>query len=160
MGGSQRATGTSGSASHWRSPFDRNQGEIAEKQNQREQSRAKYVALLHRLRSVAFDARENMRRAKAEVEAQQQEVVPLVQRTQDLFERAFRARDIPVFEWMTVQQRALKARQAFLEALLQYEESRIEFEAATGLPPLGAFGRPGPGAQVMRDDRRRTGHQR
>lgn len=114
--------------------FDRNQGEIAEKTAARERVRAEYTELLHALRAQAFDARERLRRARGEVEIQQTETLPLVERSESTFEAAFRSRDVSVFEWLTARGQALRARREFLAALLGYSESVVELEAVTGMP--------------------------
>ncbi len=114
--------------------FDRNQAELAEKLNQRERARADYVARLHALRADAYEARGRLRGARLEVEAQEAEVLPLVQRNQELFEGAFRARELNVLDWVTAQQRALRARRAYIESLVRYRNTVIQFEAATGVP--------------------------
>lgn len=114
--------------------FDRNQGAIAEKHAARERVRAEFVALLHGLRAEAFDARERLSRARLEVETQQDETLPLVERSESAFEAAFRSRDISVFEWLTARGQALRARREFLSALLRYSESVVDLETVTGAP--------------------------
>lgn len=114
--------------------FDRNQGEIAGKAAARERVRAEYAELLHGLRAEAFDARERVRRAKLEVEIQENETLPLVERSESSFEGAFRSRDVSVFEWLTARGQALRARREFLGALLRYAESVVELETVTGAP--------------------------
>lgn len=114
--------------------FDQNQGEIAERESLRDQTRAAYVGLLHRLKANAYGARANLQTAGLEVEAQEKEILPLIARNRELFEKAFRARDLNILDWVTAQQRALKARQGYLETLVRYQESVIELEAATGIP--------------------------
>lgn len=118
--------------------FDRNQGEIAERVNARDIARATYVAELHRVRAEAYDGRAQLRRARLELEAQDREVLPLVRSNQDLVERAFRARELDVFARVVAQERALRARQAYLETLVRYQRAVVEVETATALP----LGRP------------------
>lgn len=112
--------------------LNRNQGEIAEKESLRERTRAEYVALLHRRMAVAHDARGRLRRARLELEAQERDVLPLLARSQALFEGAFRARELNVLDWVTAQERTLRARQAYLESLVRYRDALIAFESATG----------------------------
>lgn len=114
--------------------FNRNQGEIAEKRAARERTRAEYTALLHRLRADAFAARAAVRTAKAEVEAQEKDIVPLLRRSQELFEGAYRAREINIIDWITAQQRAVNARREYLDALVRYRRAVIQLEAAAGQP--------------------------
>ena len=114
--------------------FDRNQGEIAETLAARDRARADYATTLHDLRAQAYEARAQLRTALEEVEAQQRDVLPRVRRNQDLIERAFRAGELRVLEWVTSQQRALAARTTYLETLLRYQRGVIEIEAATGMP--------------------------
>ena len=118
--------------------FDRNQGEIAEKRSARERARAAYVAALHRLRAAAVEARAQVRRARLEVEAQEREVLPLVERNQSLFDGAVKAGELGVLDWVTALQRGLGARQAYLESLVRYQTSVVEYEAALGVSPSRA----------------------
>ena len=114
--------------------FNRNQGEIAEKRAARDRIHAEYAALLHRLRAEAFVARAAVRTSKGEVEAQEKDILPLLRRNQELFEGAYRAREINIIDWITAQQRAVEARREHLEALVHYRRSVIQLEAATGRP--------------------------
>lgn len=113
--------------------FDRNQGEIAGQAVARDQARAEYVALLHELRARAVDARALLSKAKDEVELQQRETEPLIQRAEALFKAAFEARELTVFEWITMRSRAVQARTDLLDALTRYAEATVEFETATGM---------------------------
>ena len=117
--------------------FDRNQGEIALKTAARERARAEYTALLHELRAHAFEARASLIRAREEVEVEQRDVVPLIERTEALFEGALRARELTVFEWITARGRALEARGNLIDALVRYTNAVVDLESATGMP-LGA----------------------
>lgn len=123
--------------------FDRNQGEIAEKENLRERTRAEYVALLHRLKADAYDARDRLRRARLEADTQEKDVLPLIKRNQELFEGAFRARELSVIDWIWAQQRVLRARRECLESLVRYRKAALQLEAATGVP----LSRPAPAPQ-------------
>ena len=114
--------------------FDRNQAEIAEKTVARDRARAEYVATLHRLRADAYDARARLGTARREIEAQERDVLPKVRRNQDLIEGAFQLGEVGVLDWVTAQQRALRAQRTYLETLLRYQRSVIEIEAATGMP--------------------------
>ena len=114
--------------------FDRNQGEIATMDIRREQARARYASLLYQVVTSAYEALARLRRTQQEVEILERDVIPSLQRTQDLFERGFRSRDVGLFEWIMTRQRALKVRQAYLDALLRYQNSVIDLEAATGVP--------------------------
>lgn len=114
--------------------FDRNQGEIAEKAAVRERARAEYVAVLHEVRARAFESLAALRRAKAEVELQQRDVAPLIARTESLFEGALRARDLTIFEWITIRGRAVQVRRDLLDALVRYSNTVVELEYATGRP--------------------------
>lgn len=113
--------------------FDRAQGRIAEAAAARDTARAEFVSVLHRLRADAFEAREQLRRTRGEVEEQERDVLPLVRRSEELFEGAYRARELSVLDWVTAQQRALKARRDHLDSLIRYRKSVIELEAATGM---------------------------
>jgi outer membrane protein TolC len=114
--------------------FDRNQGEIAERQAARDRLRAEYQALLHRIRADAYAARAVLRRARLEVETQERDILPLIRRNQTLFEGAFRARELNIVDWVTAQQRAVRARREYLESLVRYGEALVQLEAATGMP--------------------------
>jgi outer membrane protein TolC len=112
--------------------FDRNQGEIAEKERSRERVRAEYAGLLHRLLGAAFDARARARRARIEVDSQERDVLPLVARARDLFDGAFRAREVNALEWAAAQERILRARTNHLHSLAEYRQAVIDLEAAAG----------------------------
>lgn len=114
--------------------FDRNQGEIAEKLAHRERVRGEYVAELHELRARAFAARAQQRSARLDVESLQRDVVPLIERTEALFESALRARELSVFEWLTARTRAIQSRRDLLDALARYASAAVELDAATGTP--------------------------
>lgn len=115
--------------------FDRNQGEIAEKHAARERARADYVSTLHTARAAAFDARAEVERARTEVELQQRDVLPLIERTETLFEGAFQARELSIFEWITARTRALQARRELLLALVRYTADVAALDAALGVTP-------------------------
>lgn len=112
--------------------FDRNRGTIAGKEAARERARAEYAALLFELRAGAFTARAALRRARSEVEIQQREVAPVIERSEALFTGAFRARELTVFEWITARSRALQAQRDLLAALVRHADAVVELEAATG----------------------------
>jgi cobalt-zinc-cadmium efflux system outer membrane protein len=114
--------------------LNQNQGEIAEKKAARERIRADYTAMLHRLRADAFAARATVRNAKQEVEIQEKDILPLLKRNQDLFERAFRARELNIFDWITAQNRAVNARREYLDGLVRYRKAVIRLESASGQP--------------------------
>ena len=118
---------------------DRNQGVIAEKTAARERVRVEYVAALHDARARAFNALAALKRAKAEVELQQRDVLPLIERTETLFEGALRVRDLTIFEWLTVRGRAVQARRDLLGALVRYSGAVVEMEYATGMPLSAAM---------------------
>ena len=122
--------------------FNRNQGEIAERRAARERVRGEYLALLHRLRADAFAARQAVRAARAEVEAQERDVLPLLQRNQELFEGAFRAGELNIIDWITAQQRAAATRREYLEALVRYRRAVIGLETAVRHPMTGAVTAP------------------
>ncbi len=120
--------------------FDRNQGEIALKVAARERARAEYTALLHELRARAFEARASLKRAREEVELEQRDVVPLIERTEALFEGALRARELTIFEWITARGRALEARGNLIDALVRYTNAVVDLESVTGMPLGSAAG--------------------
>lgn len=132
--------------------FYRNQGEFAARYAERERARAEYVASLHGVLAQAFDARSELRRARQEVDLQQREVLPLVERTEAMFEGAFRAREATVYEWITARSRCLQARRDALDALVDYANAVAELEATTGMP-LGQA--PDRGELPKHDDRPR-----
>lgn len=114
--------------------LNQNQGDIAEKQAQRERLRAEYTALLHRLRGDAYAARAVLRRAWVEVDAQETEVLPLIRRNQELFEGAYRAREMSIVDWVTAQQRTVRARREYLDTIVRYRTALIRLESAVGQP--------------------------
>lgn len=113
--------------------FDRNQGGIAEATAARERVHAEYTSLLHRLTASAFAARARARAAKAEIDTEEREILPLLQHNQDLSRAAFEARELNVLEWVTAQQRALRTRRAYLESVVAYRLAILDLDAATGL---------------------------
>lgn len=124
--------------------FDRNQGEIAERRTARDRARAAYVEALHRLRAQAWEARETLRAARAEVEAQAEEVLPVVERSRRLAEAAYRAREVGALERVAVQERALRARRTWIDAVAGYLRGVVELESATGLPLAAPAAAPEP----------------
>lgn len=114
--------------------FDRNQGEIAEKTAARDRARAEYTAALHRLRSDAAAALARVRAIRAEIDTQEREVLPLLERSQTLSRGAFEAREINVLDWVTAQQRALRTRRAYLETVTSYRRALLDLEALSGFP--------------------------
>lgn len=114
--------------------FSRNQAEIAEKEAARERARADFVARLHEARAQAFEAREAVRRLRSEVETLRRDVLPLVERTESLFEAALRARELTIVEWLTARGRALTARRELLRALVDYSGALADLDAALGAP--------------------------
>ncbi len=114
--------------------FNRNQGEIASKENERERLRAEYSALMHRIKAGAYEALARTRRAKQEVDIEEKEILPLIKRSQQLYESAFKAKELSVLEWVSAQRRALAARRAYFEALVGYRSAVIQLESATGIP--------------------------
>ncbi|MBX3357455.1 MAG: TolC family protein [Phycisphaeraceae bacterium] len=114
--------------------FDRNQGEIAERTAARDHVRAEYVAELHRLRSEAASTLARVRASKAEIDIQDREVIPLLERNQTLFRSAFQARELNVLDWVTAQQRSLRTRRAYLDTLTAYRRALLDLEALSGFP--------------------------
>jgi outer membrane protein TolC len=113
--------------------FDRNQGGIAAATASRDQLHAEYTALLHRLSASAFAARARARSAKAEIDAEERDILPLLRHNQDLARAAFEARELNVLDWVTTQQRALRTRRAYLDSLVAYRVAILDLDAATGL---------------------------
>lgn len=114
--------------------FDRNQGEIAEKTAARDRVRAEYVAELHRLRADGASALARVLAARAEIDTQDREVLPLLERSQTLSRAAFEARDLTVLDWVTAQQRALRTRRAYLDTVIAYRRALLDLEALAGFP--------------------------
>lgn len=114
--------------------FNRNEGEIAEKTAARSRVRATYSALLYERRREAFEARALLRRAREELETQQRDVQPVIERTDSLFTAAFDARELTAFEWVTARGRTLVARRELLRASVRYVSAVAELEAAIGGP--------------------------
>jgi outer membrane protein TolC len=113
--------------------FNRNQGEIASKENERERLRAEYSALLHRIKAGAYEALARTRRARQEVEIEEKEILPLIKRSQLIYEGAFKAKELGVLDWVSAQRRALGARRAYFESLVSYRTAVIQLESATGV---------------------------
>ncbi|MEW6071528.1 MAG: TolC family protein [Planctomycetota bacterium] len=114
--------------------LDRGRGEIAARTARRDEARAEYVAALHRLRAEAWAARARLARARAEVDVQRGEVLPLVERDQALYEEAFRTGELSVLDWVVAQERALRSRRGWLAALTAYRRALIDLETALGMP--------------------------
>ena len=76
--------------------------------------------------------------ARAEVEAQDRDVLPRLQRNQELFEGAFRAGELNIIDWITAQQRAAATRREYLQTLVRYRRAVIGLETAVGHPMTGA----------------------
>lgn len=112
--------------------FDRAQGEIAQKLAQRERVRAEYRARLHASRAEAFASRAELRIAGQELEIQRTEVLPAIDRAEALFERALRAGEVTVTDWLAARTRARAARRGWLSAVVRHADAAIRFEAATG----------------------------
>lgn len=112
--------------------FDRNQAEIAEKQAARERVRGEYVAALQQARGEAIGARALLRRVRTEIDTQTKDLVPLLRRNDELFEGAFRARELSVLEWLTARSRTAASRREFVAALVRHAEAVIELESAIG----------------------------
>ncbi|MBI5850356.1 MAG: TolC family protein [Planctomycetes bacterium] len=112
--------------------FDRAQGEIAQRLAQRERVRADYVARLHALRASAFAARAELRLARDEADLQRREVLPVIERTEALFEQALRAGEVTVTDWLAARTRARTVRRDWLDAVVRHAGAVIRFEAATG----------------------------
>jgi cobalt-zinc-cadmium efflux system outer membrane protein len=118
--------------------FNQNQGEIAEGRAARDRVGIEYAALLHRLKAEAYEARGQLRRAKLEVEAQERDVLPVVERSQKLLEQALKLREIGTLGWITAQRRALLARREYVSSLLRYQNAVIRIEVSTGMPLTSA----------------------
>ncbi len=128
--------------------LDRNEGGIAAAIAARERTHAEYTALLHRLKADAYAARARARAARADIDAEERDLLPLLQRNQDLSRAAFEARELNVLDWVTAQQRALRARRAYLQSVVAYRLAVLDLDAATGLaiagPRAGPPARSGP----------------
>jgi outer membrane protein TolC len=124
--------------------FDRNQGEIAQKQAQRDKVREEYKALLHRLLSDAHLARLRLRAASAEVASQRSQILPLLTRSEELFRGAFEARELKVLEFVATQNRALRTRRVYLESLAAERDALIELDSALGFATTRSTALPSP----------------
>jgi outer membrane protein TolC len=69
------------------------------------------------------------------VETQEKDILPLLRRNQELFESAYRARELNIIDWITAQQRAVNARREFIEGVVRYRTALIDLETATGQSP-------------------------
>jgi hypothetical protein len=99
------------------------------------------VTLLHNLRAQALEANAELRRARAELNAQEKALVPLLTRASTLFEGAFARRDIGALELALARQRALDIERGYLDAAIRYRRAATRLDAAMGLRGGG----PGPG---------------
>lgn len=114
--------------------FDRNQGEIAERTAARDRSRSEYIAALHRLRSDAAAALARVRAIRHEIDTQQREVLPLLERSQSLSRGAFENRELNVLDFVTAQQRAIRTRRAYVDTVVTYRRALLDLEALSGFP--------------------------
>lgn len=112
--------------------FNRNEGEILAKEVQRDAARAAYRALLHALRAEAHDALGDLRRARIELELQQDRLIPALNRVQALLDEGLRLRQLSTLDWVTARRRAYAVRREFLASLARYQEAVIRLETTTG----------------------------
>jgi outer membrane protein TolC len=112
--------------------FDRNQGEIAEKEQRRRTLRDVYRSALHHAVAVARRALAQARALEAELDARSAESVPRADRLADVTTRALESRDLGVLDWIQAQRTILESRAAFLDSAVAYQRAVIEYEAATG----------------------------
>jgi outer membrane protein TolC len=117
--------------------LNRNRGEIASKLAQRDRLRAEYVDRLHELTSEAEIAAARVASLRAEVDAQRRELLPLLERNEQLYRSALDARELSIVDFVTLQQRALQARRAHLRTLADYRSALIELDGAAGLTLTG-----------------------
>ena len=114
--------------------FNQNEGAIAAKETLRGRLRAEYRVVLHGLRAEAHDALAGLRRAKLEIDLQQQHLLPALERTTTLLEQGLKLKELGTLDWLIAQQRALGIRREYLSSLSRYQAAVIRLEAATGTP--------------------------
>lgn len=114
--------------------FNQNEGAIASKENQRGRLRAEFCAVLHELRAEAHEALAGLRQAKREIDLQQRQLLPALERTTALLEQGLKLKELGTLDWLTAQQRALGVRREYLSSLSRYQAAVIRLEAATGTP--------------------------
>ncbi len=112
--------------------LDQNQGPIAQKRAAREAARLRYISLLQQLRTEAWAARAQVRLAYVDVDLQEREIIPLLDRTQELFESAYRAREISIIDFIAAQQRTVDARLEHISSVVQYRQAVIKLETSVG----------------------------
>jgi outer membrane protein TolC len=71
------------------------------------------------------------------VNLQREQVLPLLDRNSKLFRAALDARELNIVDFVTVQQRALQTRRAYLQTLVEYRTAVIELDGATGMTLTG-----------------------
>jgi hypothetical protein len=67
-------------------------------------------------------------------------VLPLLDRNSKLFRAALDERELNIVDFVTVQQRALQTRRAYLRTLVEYRTAIIELDGATGMTLTGLRG--------------------
>lgn len=112
--------------------FDRNQGEIAEKEARRQTLQAAYRAMLHHSVAAAGRALTVAQAMKREFDARVQSTVPRADRLAELSTQALQGRDIGALAWIQTQRTILDTRAAYLESAVAYQRAVIEYEAAIG----------------------------
>jgi outer membrane protein, heavy metal efflux system len=117
--------------------LNRNRGEIAAKLAQRDRVRAEYVDRLHQLAADADIAATRVVSLRAEVDAQREALLPLLEQNERLYRSALDARELNIVDFVTLQQRALQARRSHLKTLADYRIALIELDGSAGLTLTG-----------------------
>ena len=117
--------------------LNRNRGEIAAKLAQRDRVRAEYVDRLHQMAREAAVAAAAVASMRAEVDAQRNDLLPLLEQNERLYRGALDARELSVVDFVLLQQRTLQARRAHLRTLTDYRTALIELDGAAGLTLTG-----------------------
>jgi len=125
--------------------FNRNQGDIAAKTAVRDQRRREFEAALQAARTDFEDARASFDALEGELKVIFAELVPRLERSVDLTQRALQAGSVSQSEVLKLQLRLLETRSEVLKTLRDYHRARISVDRAQGprIDPRAPLSKPG-----------------
>lgn len=116
--------------------FDRNQGGIAAALAKRDESRARAIALIHRLLADGQEAIASLQRATAESAALDADLMPTARRAMDLADQAIQAREMSQFDYLMARRQWIVAQRARLEAVAASGHALIDLQSILGRGPV------------------------
>lgn len=114
--------------------FNRNQGEIAKAEAERNRARDAFVAALHGDRAELNEAYRSLKAQEQLLAIFDSKIQPALDDNARLTEDALQLRDFNLLQLITTQDRVLRMRRDYLNAQLEYWRSVFELEKATGAP--------------------------